>query len=120
MASTRGYTGAKPGSTKGMTTLLARINLKGDFDPVLTLPSDGDTSYAGLVRHEGLLWVSYYSSHEGKSGIVYCPGQTVNGVRVLVGRPRPSAGRATRRERHRYVTPRSSSQHRPRFSAAAR
>jgi hypothetical protein len=69
MASTRGYTGAKPGSTKGMTTLLARINLKGDFDPVLTLPSDGDTSYAGLVRHEGLLWVSYYSSHEGKSGI---------------------------------------------------
>lgn len=35
----------------------------------LTLPSGGDTSYAGLVYHEGLLWVSYYSSHEGKAMI---------------------------------------------------
>jgi hypothetical protein len=35
----------------------------------LTLPSGGDTSYAGLVWHEGLLWVSYYSSHEGKTSI---------------------------------------------------
>ncbi len=35
----------------------------------LRLPSGGDTSYAGLVYHEELLWVSYYSSHEGKSGI---------------------------------------------------
>ncbi|MGE0758548.1 MAG: exo-alpha-sialidase [Pirellulaceae bacterium] len=33
------------------------------------LPSGGDTSYAGLVWHEGLLWVSYYSSHEGKTSI---------------------------------------------------
>ena len=35
----------------------------------LDLPSGGDTSYAGLVMHQGLLWVSYYSSHEGKSSI---------------------------------------------------
>jgi hypothetical protein len=35
----------------------------------LALPSGGDTSYAGLVWHEGLLWVSYYSSHEGKTSI---------------------------------------------------
>ena len=35
----------------------------------LTLPSGGDTSYAGLAWHDGLLWVSYYSSHEGKSSI---------------------------------------------------
>jgi hypothetical protein len=33
------------------------------------LPSGGDTSYAGLVWHDGLLWVSYYSSHEGKTSI---------------------------------------------------
>ena len=33
----------------------------------LRLPSGGDTSYAGLAWHEGLLWVSYYSSHEGKA-----------------------------------------------------
>jgi len=35
----------------------------------LALPSGGDTSYAGLVLHEGKVWVSYYSSHEGKTSI---------------------------------------------------
>jgi hypothetical protein len=35
----------------------------------LRLPSGGDCSYAGLVWNEGLLWVSYYSSHEGKTSI---------------------------------------------------
>ena len=34
-----------------------------------TLPSGGDCSYPGLVLHDGLLWVSYYSSHEGKTSI---------------------------------------------------
>jgi hypothetical protein len=33
------------------------------------LPSGGDCSYAGLVWHEERLWVSYYSSHEGKTSI---------------------------------------------------
>jgi hypothetical protein len=41
--------------------------------PVLTeflaLPSGGDTSYAGLRWHEGMLWVSYYSSHEERTSI---------------------------------------------------
>jgi hypothetical protein len=41
----------------------------GKLTEALTLPSGGDTSYAGLVWHDGLLWVSYYSSHEGKSAI---------------------------------------------------
>ena len=35
----------------------------------LRLPSGGDTSYAGLVWHDKLLWISYYSSHEGKTAI---------------------------------------------------
>ena len=35
----------------------------------LSLPSGGDTSYPGLVLHDGLLWISYYSSHEGKTSI---------------------------------------------------
>jgi len=35
----------------------------------LKLPSGGDTSYPGLVWHDGLLWVSYYSSHEGRTSI---------------------------------------------------
>ena len=29
----------------------------------------GDTSYPGMVWHDGLLWLSYYSSHEGKTAI---------------------------------------------------
>jgi hypothetical protein len=36
---------------------------------IVTLPSGGDTSYPGLVWHDGLLWVSYYASHEGKTSI---------------------------------------------------
>ena len=35
----------------------------------LMLPSRGDSSYCGLAWHDGLLWVSYYSSHEGKTSI---------------------------------------------------
>jgi hypothetical protein len=35
----------------------------------VALPSGGDTSYPGLVVNDGLLWVSYYSSHEGRTSI---------------------------------------------------
>ena len=33
--------------------------------PFLHLPSGGDCGYPGMVFHRGMLWVSYYSSHEG-------------------------------------------------------
>jgi hypothetical protein len=39
------------------------------FKNLLLLPSSGDTSYPGLVWKNGILWMSYYSSHEGKSAI---------------------------------------------------
>lgn len=41
----------------------------GKLTESLSLPSGGDTSYAGLVWHDNLLWVSYYSSHEVKTSI---------------------------------------------------
>ncbi len=50
------------------TTVLARMT-RDSYEPVLTLPSGGDCSYPGLVWHDGLLWMSYYSSHEGKTSI---------------------------------------------------
>ncbi len=51
-------------------TSLAWVSPKtGRLRECLTLPSGGDTSYAGLVWHNGLLWVSYYSSHEEKTAI---------------------------------------------------
>ena len=36
---------------------------------LLTLPSGGDCGYAGMVWHDGVLWMTYYSSHEGKAKI---------------------------------------------------
>jgi len=54
----------------GVRTSLGWIDpASGKFTEFLRLPSGGDTSYPGLVYHDGLLWMSYYSSHEGKSNI---------------------------------------------------
>jgi hypothetical protein len=41
----------------------------GKLTEFLKLPSGGDSSYPGLVWHDDQLWVSYYSSHEGRSSI---------------------------------------------------
>lgn len=41
------------------------------FTELLSLPSGGDCSYAGMVWHQQKLWISYYSSHEGKSSIYF-------------------------------------------------
>ncbi|MEO2045084.1 MAG: sialidase family protein [Pirellulales bacterium] len=42
---------------------------KGTLTEALKLPSGGDTSYAGMVWHDEMLWISYYSSHEAKTSI---------------------------------------------------
>lgn len=52
----------------GAKTVLATMTAK-SYKPVLTLPSRGDTSYPGLVLHMGRLWMSYYSSHQGRTSI---------------------------------------------------
>lgn len=49
-------------------TVLAEFS-RDSYEPVLTLPSGGDTSYPGMVWHQNQLWVAYYSSHEGKASI---------------------------------------------------
>ncbi len=41
----------------------------GQMTDIVELPSKGDNSYPGLVWHNGKLWMSYYSSHEGKTSI---------------------------------------------------
>lgn len=53
----------------GAKTVLARMTADGGYDPALTFTSGGDTSYPGLVWHDGLLWMTFYSSHEGKTSI---------------------------------------------------
>ncbi len=52
----------------GPRTVLARMTTS-SYEPALTLPSGGDTSYAGMVWHDDLLWMSYYSSHEGGTNV---------------------------------------------------
>ncbi len=52
----------------GATTVLARMTPE-SYEPVLILPSGSDNSYPGMVWHDNLLWMSYYSSHEEKTSI---------------------------------------------------
>jgi hypothetical protein len=63
LASGRQYNGKS-----GAKTFVGRMDLH-SVKPDLILPSGGDCSYPGLVWHDGLLWVSYYSSHEGNTDI---------------------------------------------------
>ncbi len=62
----------------GPKTFVGRMTLE-SVKAELILPSGGDCSYAGMVWHEGLLWTSYYSTHEGKTAIylakIRLPGQ---------------------------------------------
>jgi hypothetical protein len=50
-------------------TSIVRFLPDGRLDPLVTLPSAGDNSYAGMVRRGDKLLVSYYASHEGKTAI---------------------------------------------------
>jgi hypothetical protein len=54
----------------GARTFIGRMTLE-SVTPELILPSGGDCSYPGLVWRDGFLWVSYYSSHEGKAEIYF-------------------------------------------------
>lgn len=57
-------------------TVLCRLDLdKAKLAPALTLPSGGDTSYAGLAWEGSQLLVSYYSSHEAKTSIYLARSQ---------------------------------------------
>ena len=55
--------------TKVRTAVCSVDPAAGKLTELLALPSGGDTSYAGLVWHDRLLWVSYYASHEGKTSV---------------------------------------------------
>ena len=57
---------------KVRTTSLFKVDPhRGTVSELLRLPSGGDTSYPGLVYHDGKLFLSYYSSHEGKTSIYF-------------------------------------------------
>lgn len=66
---TRDYAPTQPGVKPGESMLLATLDAAGRSTPWVTLPSGGDCSYPGMAWHDGILWVAYYSSHEGKAAI---------------------------------------------------
>ncbi len=60
--------GSRDGSSGAKKCSLFRMTRE-SLTPILSLPSSGDCSYPGLAWHDGLLWISYYSSHAGKTSI---------------------------------------------------
>jgi hypothetical protein len=68
IASGRMFRPAEFGNLAPRTVICELDVEQGKLRHLLDLPSDGDTSYPGL-QYYGDLWVSYYSSHEGKSSI---------------------------------------------------
>lgn len=54
----------------GAHTALCYLDVeKGTMTKLTKLPSGGDTSYPGMVWHNNMLYISYYSSHEAKTSI---------------------------------------------------
>ncbi len=51
---------------------------KGQVYKVIELPSGGDTSYPGMIIHKGYLYISYYSSHDGKSKIYFAKAKLID------------------------------------------
>ena len=88
----------------GAHTAITYLDLEnGIMTRLAKLPSGGDTSYPGMVWHNDMLYVSYYSSHEGKTSIYLAKlkiGQT--GLCKITGTVRddkgePAAGVEVRR-----------------------
>lgn len=64
---TRSY--AEDRTDNKTVTALFTLYQDGKLQHFLDLPSGGDTSYPGLLIKDNKLFVSYYSSHEGKTAI---------------------------------------------------
>ncbi|OHB62722.1 MAG: hypothetical protein A2168_05835, partial [Planctomycetes bacterium RBG_13_50_24] len=54
----------------GAHTAITYLDVEnGAMTKLAKLPSGGDTSYPGMVWHNNMLYISYYSSHENKTSI---------------------------------------------------
>ena len=62
--------GTRVYSSQGSTTGLF-MKKSSSFDQVAAFPSGGDTSYPGMVLLNDSLYISYYSSHQGKTSIYF-------------------------------------------------
>lgn len=62
------------------TSLVIVDREDGKISEIKTLPSSGDCSYAGMELLGSQLYISYYSSHEGKSAIYFASIDTDKAV----------------------------------------
>ncbi|HHI68704.1 MAG TPA: exo-alpha-sialidase [Planctomycetes bacterium] len=69
LVGTREYPYERPPGKKGTATVLLEVDEKGAWRRLLELPSGGDTSYPGFLLRGHTLWISYYSSHQGKTAV---------------------------------------------------
>lgn len=63
--------GTRTYSPTEMHTALFGNDATGKFKQLIELPSGGDGSYPGMVLYKDTLYMSYYSSHEGKTSIYF-------------------------------------------------
>ena len=80
------------------TELLQLDIEQGSMRSILKLPSGGDTSYPGMVWHDDFLWISYYSSHEGKASIYLAKVKVSDGISETNLEKRMPVSIGTRRE----------------------
>jgi len=58
-----------PAEAGGAKTGIVYLESSGKPGKTIELPSGGDTSYPGMVLFRNKLYMSYYSSHEGKTSV---------------------------------------------------
>ncbi len=61
----------RPGCKNHQTSLFL-VGADGETQSRITLESNGDTGYPGFMIYHRRLWISYYSSHNGKTSIYLC------------------------------------------------
>jgi len=65
-----GWIGGGRMHDEGANMSLTYIDVENSrMERILKLPSGGDCSYPGLVWYDDMLYVSYYSTHEGKTSV---------------------------------------------------
>lgn len=79
----------------GAHTALCFLDVEnGVMTKLIKLPSGGDTSYPGMVWHNKMLYISYYSSHEGKTSIYLAKLKVkAKGMRKITGVVRDQEGK---------------------------
>ena len=89
LVGTREVEAQRPEGREGSATVLLRVEASGQYQRVLEFESGGDTSYPGMLVHEGTLWVMYYSSHQGNAAMYLAKLSWEHTVELALGKKAP-------------------------------